>query len=165
MLEAAPKTDTAAAPKQQRKTTAVGGVSIAGLAARWRRDEKGHVAVTFGLMVVPCMMLLGCAVDLGRMLHAKTQMQGVMDNLALTVGRAVQNAPTGSNYLSVAQSAANQYWAAVKDNVTLVVPSSGGVKVVAKDAAQTNFNVSADVWVATPFMTAVTVLDAFHGRT
>lgn len=169
MLKNTANTDDIGAANCAAGAKARAGVSIAALAARLRDDEGGNVALTFGLMVVPCMMILGSAVDLGRMLHAKNQMQGLVDNMALTAGRAVQKALAGSNYLAIAEAAAQEYWNSSKSQIAMAAkenttgPQLAQKLTVTADSTFTKFNMKWETWVATPFISSIAILDAFMG--
>ncbi len=57
-----------------------------------RENEGGNVAVTFGLMLAPMMMLSGAAVDVGKALQARNELQAAADAAALAAaGSASQS--------------------------------------------------------------------------
>jgi hypothetical protein len=53
------------------------------LARRALQDERGNITIMFGAIMVPVIMLLGGAIDFGKALHAKTELQGAADAAAL----------------------------------------------------------------------------------
>lgn len=140
----------AAAPDAAEATRST-GVSSTALMARFRRDEGGHIGMTFALMVIPCMMMVGMAVDWGRVLHARSQLQGIVDNMALAAGREVQKAT--SNYDTIAQTTATNFWNAHKDNVKLAMANNTTVTYTS-NTSKTEFTLKLTTWVPTPFMTA-----------
>ena len=73
-----------------------------------RAAREGNVAITFGLVMVPVIGLVGAAVDYSRANSARTQMQAALDSTALMLSR---EAPT----LSAAQitQKANDYFNAM----------------------------------------------------
>jgi Flp pilus assembly protein TadG len=127
----------------------------AALGQRFLRDEQGHVAVTFGLMIIPCMMMVGLAVDWGRMLHSQAQLQGIVDNIALAAGREVQKAT--SNYTTVASSTATTFWNAHKNQVKIAMADNTTLTTTA-NSSQTEFTVKLTTWVPTPFMTPAQII-------
>jgi Flp pilus assembly protein TadG len=126
--------------------------SLAALAARFKRDDEGSVAMMFGLMVIPCVMFVGIAVDYGRILSVKQQAQGILDNAVLAGGRAAQTAT--SNYDTVAQTAAAAFFAA--QNIAHTTQST--ISGVASNANKSEFEWTATSWVATPFLSAAEIL-------
>jgi len=49
-----------------------------------RRDERGNVAIIFGLMAIPMLGMVGAAVDFSRAVHLQYKLQQVADGAALT---------------------------------------------------------------------------------
>lgn len=58
------------------------------LFSRFRTDERGNIALLFGLAVVPAVMAIGVAVDYARVSHARTEMQAAVDAAAVSAARA-----------------------------------------------------------------------------
>lgn len=52
---------------------------------RFWRDERGNVALLFGICVVPLLLAVGMAIDYTRAVNARTAMQAALDNAALMV--------------------------------------------------------------------------------
>ncbi len=50
-------------------------------------NERGNVAVMFGLFSIPLFTVMGLAVDTARLLHAQTELQGVADAAAIAGAR------------------------------------------------------------------------------
>jgi len=73
----------------------------------FRAAQRGNVALTFGLSVVPMFGLVGSAIDYSRMNSFKAEMQGALDATAIMLAReAVATAP------SALQSKAQAYFVA-----------------------------------------------------
>ncbi len=53
---------------------------------RFKSDEDGNIAIIFGLTVIPFMMVAGMAVDYGRGVVAKHELQVALDNSVLAAG-------------------------------------------------------------------------------
>jgi Flp pilus assembly protein TadG len=135
--------------------------SLAALSSRFARDERGTVAMIFGLMVIPCVMLVGFAVDVGRMIAVKAQVQGVIDNASLAGGRAAQTSVSANmtDVDTAAQTAANAYWNAHKNKLGHVIASATSV-VYAPNAARSELTWTVTTWVPTPFMTSASMFMA-----
>lgn len=119
---------------------------IAKAARAFSRDERGSTVMVFGLMIVPLMMLLGMAVDLGRGISVRSQMQGALDAAALAGGRAAQTAT--SNHDTLAQNAASQFFNAA----TVPHVSSKTLSQVQSNSSKTEFLWTATAWVPSPFI-------------
>lgn len=52
------------------------------------RNERGAIAVLFGLMLIPVVGMLGAALDYSRATNSKTDLQAALDATALAVARA-----------------------------------------------------------------------------
>ncbi len=50
---------------------------------RWRGDERGNVALTFALAMLPIIAMLGAAIDYGRLSFARVQVQDAMDGAVI----------------------------------------------------------------------------------
>jgi Flp pilus assembly protein TadG len=95
---------------------AVNPIAIPGRLARllktFRSDEQGTVAMTFGLMTVTMVMMMGAAVDTGRWLHAHSQTKSAVDAAVLAGARTLQL--TGGNTAAALTSARAFYKSNVK---------------------------------------------------
>ena len=127
--------------------------SLGALQSRFVRDEQGSVGMIFGLMVIPCIMLVGFAVDFSRAITVKTQTQGILDNAALAGAKAVQVESNNGNYDTVAQAAAVAYWNAHKALIQNAISGTDTVTYTS-NAGKTEFTWTMTQWVKTPFMSA-----------
>ena len=84
--------------------------------------------MVFALMVIPCIMLVGFAVDMSRVVAVKNQTQGILDNAALAGTKAAKMAST--NIDTVAQDAATAYWNAHKAQVANAITDSSAVTLL-----------------------------------
>jgi Flp pilus assembly protein TadG len=125
--------------------------SLAALRSRFSRNEEGSVAMVFGLMAVPCVMLIGFAVDFSRLLAVHQQTQGMLDNAALAGAKATQGA-TG-NLDTIAQAAASSFWSAHKDQIKNAIPTAASV-TYSSNGAKTELTWTVTQWVQTPFLHA-----------
>lgn len=72
----------------------------------WKRDDRGNVAMLFGLSLGAMIMMVGGAVDIGRWLNARDQTQSSMDAAVLAGARVLQLGGTNAelNALSMARN-------------------------------------------------------------
>ena len=145
--------------------------AVAALMSRFNRDERGAVAMTFGLMVLPCVMLVGMAVDYGRMIAAKQMAQVLVDNATLAGGRIAQlnNARlTSGTYGATVEGTVRNYFSQNADGLD---PATGRARFFPQTVRQTvgevvtfpspvpgEFNVKAMLWVKTPFISTAQML-------
>lgn len=99
-----------------------------GLLSRFGRDERGDIAIMFGMMAVTMMMFVGGAVDLSRWLSARHTTMTAVDAAVLAGARALQTGATDSEALQVAED----YYAkniesreALNDTISFKVGRSG----------------------------------------
>ncbi len=72
---------------------------------RFLRAESGNVAILFGLIALPMIVLVGGATDYSRAMSLKTKLQGVVDSAALAAASATMSSnrkDTGAAYDMVA---------------------------------------------------------------
>ncbi|MEO1264148.1 MAG: pilus assembly protein [Pseudomonadota bacterium] len=94
----APDVDTASVPRV-RKTRATGSTL-----SRFRRDERGVVAIMFAGVFVLLFAFVGTAVDFGRWLSVRDNTLRAMDAAVLAAGRAMQiNGLSNTQALEVAR--------------------------------------------------------------
>jgi Flp pilus assembly protein TadG len=73
------------------------------------RDERGHVATVFALTLIPVFGLTSLAIDFGRALTARTELQAIVDIAAVTAASATGN---DQALIAAATSSFNANWAA-----------------------------------------------------
>ncbi|MBL8566939.1 MAG: pilus assembly protein [Hyphomicrobiaceae bacterium] len=91
---------------------------------KFRRDERGAIAILFGLMAVVMMMFIGAAIDMSKWLSARTDTLNAVDAAVLAGARSLQTNP-GQPEAAIA--AAQSFYAAntrgrlqVEDTITFV---------------------------------------------
>ena len=52
---------------------------------RFVRDQRGNIAITFALALIPMCILIGGAIDFSRAMSAKRQLRDTLDGAALAV--------------------------------------------------------------------------------
>lgn len=113
--------------------------------ARFGRNERGEVAIAFGLLAVTMMMFIGAAIDLSKWLSARTDTLNAVDSAVLAGARSLQ---VNAANPSAAVQAANDYYAAntrgrlqVEDSIEFVT-ARNNTALQAKGSA----------WIKTPFL-------------
>ena len=140
-------------PAQARRLA----TSFGALKSRFARDEQGSVGMIFGLMVIPCIMLVGFAVDFSRVISVRAQTQGILDTAALAGAKAAMMEPNSSNYDTSASTAANNYWNAHKLLIQNSI-STASTGTYASNGGKTEFTWTMTQWVKTPFLTTAMLL-------
>ncbi len=129
--------------------------SLAALRARFMHDESGSIGMVFGLMVIPCVMLVGFAVDFSRVLAVRQQTQGMLDNAALAGAKATQG--VAGNLDTIAQTAAASFWTSHKGQIANAVAGAESVSY-SSNGAKTELTWTITQWVQTPFLHAGSML-------
>jgi len=63
---------------------------IRSVAQRFQADEQGSIAIIFGLMAIVLFAMVGGAIDFGRAVHARYQIQEAVDSAVLAAARVWQ---------------------------------------------------------------------------
>jgi Flp pilus assembly protein TadG len=102
--------------------------------SRFRRAERGNVAIIFALSFIPIIGLIGAAFDYSRLNAARTSMQAAVDSTALAMSLLMSQNPTTS--AADLQTKAQAYFNAaftrkdvVTPTVTVSYTTSGGNSV------------------------------------
>ncbi len=72
--------------------------------ARFRRAERGNVAVMFAIAVVPLLGFVGGAIDYSRVNNARTAMQSALDTAALMISKDATNSMSAAQINQQAQA-------------------------------------------------------------
>jgi Flp pilus assembly protein TadG len=84
--------------------------SLSGLMNRFRRDQRGNIAVIFGIACVPLISAIGCAIDYSEAMRIKAKMQSAADAAAVasisqnSTGWLAASAMTSNGPVTVAQT-------------------------------------------------------------
>lgn len=120
---------------------------------RFAADSRGDVAIVFGLMTLVLLMMVGLAVDYGRLINARNQTLEAADAAVLAGARALQT--NGGDQAAAIKVAQAYYKQAVQSRISVVSNSDtvdfavtdNGTAVVSKGNAQ----------ISTPFMSVAGV--------
>ncbi|MGL4445411.1 MAG: pilus assembly protein TadG-related protein [Alsobacter sp.] len=74
-------------------TSAAAPERATSLLRRFLGDRRGSLAVSFGFLSVPMVMITGMAVDYSRVAYARTSLQAVVDSTALSIANPRYNDP------------------------------------------------------------------------
>ena len=111
-------------------------------------SESGHVAIIYGMFLVPLVSAVGMSIDYSSAVTAKTKIQSALDAAALAAGRTLQTTGSTSEAESVAQSHFNSALSSGINAVLSVDSVDGNVGKV---------DLSATAQVPTKFMGVVGV--------
>ncbi len=113
-------------------------------AARFADNRDGTVAILFGLMVVPLLVMMGVAVDYGRVVHMKSQVTVAADAASLAGGRALlDNTLTDAEVVALAET----YF---RENINVADASYGTVGNPAISVNRETGEVKVDVSAVVP---------------
>jgi Flp pilus assembly protein TadG len=111
-------------------------------------DRSGSVAIIFALTTIVVMSLVGGAIDYGRAVHARYQIQEAIDSAVLAAGRVWQ--VTGD--ISLAELKAHAHYAENKPAQMISQVSS-----FTPDLATRSISMSASGSVSTPFLSIIRI--------
>jgi Flp pilus assembly protein TadG len=115
-------------------------------AAAFRRDEKGTIAIIFALMTVVVSSLVGGAIDFGRAVTVREQMQNAVDASVLAAARIWQT----EQDLDLAEQHAVRYYNATKPH-----GANSSVTRFEPDLARNAIVMEAQATVSAPFLSMV----------
>lgn len=111
----AERKDLALAPITERPAGQGAAVQVRNGIARFERDERGGVAIQFGLFASILIGFIGLAVDFGRWVNAREHTIAAMDAAVLAGGRAMQI--NGGDRAKAIQVASAYYAAAIRNRI------------------------------------------------
>ncbi len=135
--------------------------------SRLSADETGAIAVTFALLLIPMALIVGAAVDYGRMVQFRSSLQSAVDQAAIA-GAAVFTDPTRS---ATATQVATNYFNStlLTSNLSISPPnvssnSNGTINAALGNATAYTVTVSATAKVSTTLMSLVISVGHHHGN-
>lgn len=75
--------------------------------ARFLKDEDGAIAMTFALVSTAFMLIIGCAVDIGKAIHANQKIGTAIDGASIAAAKALKD---GSSPLTDIETLARTYF-------------------------------------------------------
>ena len=138
------------APKGEgSKTPVPGAFSI----ARFKSDDRGNVAMTFGLMIFMMVGFIGASVDIGRWMLARKQTQEAIDSAILAGLRKYQESSDTGLAINTAQ--VNYNYVVTKNGRGLVgqnsMITSDTIAFVLQNSNR-KMTATGDVYIKTPFI-------------
>jgi len=82
-------------------------------ARRFTRDDRGNIAMLFGIALVPILTFVGAAIDYSRATAARTSMQAALDSTALMLAKDLTDGTITSSQIS---TKAQAYFTALFNN-------------------------------------------------
>jgi Flp pilus assembly protein TadG len=119
--------------------------------ARFNADERGTVAMVFGLTTMVLVLCMGASVDMGRWLHAHSQTRAAVDSAVLAGSRTLQ--VTGGDTAAALSAARAYYVANTKHRPKL---QSDKIDFVV-DAAHKAVTATGTAYIETPFLRVASV--------
>lgn len=119
--------------------------SVTMLAARFQRDERGSIAIIFGLTALTMTMFVGAAIDISRWLSARTDTLNAVDAAVLAGARSLQ--VNSSNPQAAVETAKRFYEANTRNRLPVV--DTIKFKTARADTA---FQASGSAEIETPFL-------------
>jgi len=122
------------------------------------KDETGAIAVTFALLLIPMMLVVGGAVDYARMVQYRSSLQNAVDQAAIA-GAAVFSSPNQSG--AAAQVATNYFNRTIlPSSLSMAAPSvttnsSGTINPALGNAPAYTVTVSATATVSTSLLSLI----------
>jgi Flp pilus assembly protein TadG len=118
------------------------------LIRRFRRDQRGNLAVVFAITCVPLISAIGCAVDYTRIMQVQSKLQSAAD--AASVGSVAKNSPgfiaagsmTGDGTIQAGKDDASNIFNGNMNGATGYVPGSLSVNPV---VTKTGIKITSDV--------------------
>ena len=137
---------TRAAQKTEERVIARSLREFRNSASSFQKDEKGSIAILFALTTLVVMSMVGGAIDYGRAVTAREQMQQAVDASVLATARVWQ---TETNW-SLATSKGTMTY-----DVNKPWNMSSDVATITKDDATNTINMRVSGHVKTPFLSLV----------
>ncbi|MGE0055221.1 MAG: VWA domain-containing protein [Hyphomicrobium sp.] len=117
----------------------------------FRRDERGTVAMLFGMMSIVLVMLIGGAVDMGRWMHAYSETKAAVDASVLAGTRSLQ---VSGGDVTLALNTAKNFYKANTDGRTSVKGDTIDFKV---NDIGTGIYATGTAYVETPFLAVASI--------
>ena len=130
----------------------------AGLLSKFNSDERGNVAMSFGLMLTIMIGFIGASVDIGRWMLARKQTHDAMDAAVLAGLKAYQN--NGQNVTAAQDAALTTYNFSVTQSGRGTVATNSLLLtdtvhfVITTDATGTTMRALGDASIKSPFIGA-----------
>jgi Flp pilus assembly protein TadG len=116
---------------------------------RFRKDQRGNIAVTFGIVLVPLLAFMGAAIDYSRAVRARASMQSTLDSVALMVAKDLSS---GLITTSQIDAKAQTYFNALYTDQEAQAISVSATYAVANASSGSTIQVSGNASITTDFM-------------
>jgi Flp pilus assembly protein TadG len=121
------------------------------------RDTAGNVALLFGLMAVPLVLVSGVGIDYARAANYRARLQSTVDSAALAGAAAYASPSSASTAQTIASSYVTQGTGSLASNITLGTPTvTPGTQTSSGSVTAYTMAVSVSATVPTTLMAIVT---------
>ena len=120
--------------------------------SRFRRDQRGNIAVIFVIALIPILTAVGCAIDYSRASRAISSMQSALDSTALMVSKDLsQGTITTANIGTTAQA----YFSALYTDTEAQAVTVSATYTVANGSLGSTIQLTGSANIKTDFMQIV----------
>jgi Flp pilus assembly protein TadG len=120
--------------------------------SRFRRDQRGNIAVIFVIALIPILTAIGCAIDYSRASRAMSSMQAALDSAALMVSKDLsQGVITTANIGTTAQG----YFSALYTDTEAQAVTVTATYTVANGSLGSTIQLNGSANIKTDFMQLV----------
>src|SRR5262245_50467780 len=119
------------------------------LASRFGQDNRGNIAVIFGLAAIPIICFMGAAIDYSRATAARSAMQAAMDSTALMLSKDLSAGTINTSQISLK---ASEYFAALYHNNDALNAGVTATYTVPSGNAPANIQLQGSGKIQTDFM-------------
>jgi Flp pilus assembly protein TadG len=123
--------------------------SFSDLMNRFRKDQRGNIAIIFGIAIIPLLCFAGAAIDYSRATRAKATMQSVLDSVSLMVAKDLSS---GLITTSQVNSKAQTYFTALYTDSEAQSVSITATYTQASGSAGSTILVTGSANIQTDFM-------------
>lgn len=141
---------------------------IANSLRRFGRDDKGTIALIFGLTAIPVALITGLAIDFGRTYNADTRLGAALDSAALAAAKGLridnlndaEVRTLAQRYFDENMAANNNNYAVIRNFDVIVDRPKGSVEIKIRAVVPTTFwNIAGRSEIELP-KTSVAIFDA-----
>lgn len=126
--------------------------SFSDLMKRFRKDQRGNVAMIFGIVIIPLLSFAGAAIDYSRATRAKATMQSTLDSVALMVAKDLSS---GLITTSQVNSKAQTYFTALYTDTEAQSVNISATYTQSNGSSGSTIQVSGSANIQTDFMQIV----------
>jgi len=119
---------------------------------RFTKDQRGNVAITFALCLIPIVSFMGTAIDYGRVSRARQAMQHTLDSTALMLSRDVKQGTITDTSAANITTKAQAYFKALYTNTEAQGVTISATYTPAAGLTQATVSLKSSGYVKSDFM-------------